>query len=151
MSSFDSGELLYDLLRFAFSGLLLLFLFQMARIMLREIDIGTRDEVTQFRQPDPVAWLTVVDRGTSQLVDGSSLPIEGRATIGRTAECDIVIDDGSVSSVHAAIYANAGQWFIEDFESMNGTWARGRPVEGQIPLQNGDLVQFGRVRMRLLC
>ncbi|MCC6944644.1 MAG: FHA domain-containing protein [Thermomicrobiales bacterium] len=151
MSAIDSGELLDDALRFAFAGLLLLFLFQMARIMIREIDAGTRDQPEQTRPPAPLAWLIVVDGGASKLVAGSSLPVEGRVTIGRAGECDIAVDDGSVSSVHAAVFAENDQWYVEDFASMNGTWARGRPVEGRNPLQDGDLLQFGRVQMRFLC
>ncbi|MEZ4500479.1 MAG: FHA domain-containing protein [Thermomicrobiales bacterium] len=151
MSAIDSGELLYDLLRFAFAGLLILFLVQMARIMVREIDIGTQDQMPAAQQRPLVASLMVLDAGASSLVNGASLFVDGRATIGRAPECDIVLDDPSVSSVHAALFVESGQWFIEDYDSMNGSWARGRPVEGTVMLKNGDMLQFGRVRARLLC
>lgn len=151
MSSIDTGELLYDVLRFAFAGGLLLFLALMLRAMLREIDIGTRDQIEIANTGQYGASLVIIDAGVSELVSGSHVSIVRRATIGRAAECDIPIDDPSVSSVHAAIFIDGGHWFVEDYESTNGTFAGGRPVDDRAPLSDGDIVQFGRVRTRLMC
>ncbi len=151
MSSIDTGELVYDLLRFAFAGGLLLFLGLMVRVMLREIDLGTRDRFEAGTATRNAASLVIIDGGVSNLTPGQHLTFERRATIGRSPECDIQIDDPSVSTVHAALFHDGGQWYVEDFDSTNGTFAGARPVQGEAPIEDGDLVQFGRVRARLMC
>jgi len=149
MSALDGDELLYNLFRFAFAGCLLLFLAMMVRVMLREIDQVTRDAVVA--EAPATAWFMILDGGSSQTALGQSLMISKRATIGRSAECDLVFDDSSISAIHAAVFQSDGDWLIEDFESMNGTYVGGRPVRSQTGLEDGDVLQFGRVRVRFMC
>ena len=47
--------------------------------------------------------------------------LNGRATIGRTPENDLVIDHPAVSRTHAIIESDAGEYFISDTGSKNGT------------------------------
>ncbi|MGE3798087.1 MAG: FHA domain-containing protein, partial [Thermomicrobiales bacterium] len=114
-------------------------------------DLATRDTIARPSLEAAIAWLMVLDGGTSQLQVNQRLMIEGRATVGRGHECDVVIDDPSVSTVHAAVYFVTAHWVVEDYESMNGTYASGKPVTSVAVVNNGDLLQFGRVRMRMLC
>jgi pSer/pThr/pTyr-binding forkhead associated (FHA) protein len=53
--------------------------------------------------------------------------------------------------MHASVFAVGNGWHIEDFGSTNGSYVSGRPVHGTSPIENGEMIQFGRVRMRLLC
>lgn len=43
-------------------------------------------------------------------------------TIGRDPDCDVVIDDASVSRQHARVSLIDGQWHVEDLDSGNGTF-----------------------------
>lgn len=43
-------------------------------------------------------------------------------TIGRDPDCDVVIDDASVSRQHARVSLIDGQWQVEDLDSGNGTF-----------------------------
>lgn len=151
MNVSDSGELLYSAVRFAFAAGLLLFLLVLLRAMVREIDIGTRDRVEIGDVAPNSAWLYVVDGGSSQLELGQSLAVTKRAVIGRSGDCDIVADDPSVSTVHAAVFSDRERWFVEDFNSTNGTFVSGKPVFPVSAVANGEMIQFGRVRMRLMC
>ena len=44
-----------------------------------------------------------------------------RLTVGSAPDNDVVVDDASVSRMHALLHQLNGQWFIEDCGSRNGT------------------------------
>jgi hypothetical protein len=69
----------------------------------------------------------------------------GGATIGRSRECDIVIDDSNVSRRHAEISPSGTSWLIQDLGSTNGVRVNGRSVDGPHPLERGDRVEIGTV------
>lgn len=51
-----------------------------------------------------------------------------RILLGRGASCDLVIPDGRVSRAHAAVVREAGEYWVMDLGSQNGTWHRGERV-----------------------
>jgi hypothetical protein len=72
----------------------------------------------------------------------------GGATIGRSRECDIVLDDSNVSRRHAEISPSGQNWLIQDLGSTNGVRVNGRGVDGPHPLESGDRVELGTVDVR---
>jgi len=73
------------------------------------------------------------------------------ATIGRSRECDIVLQDSNVSRRHAELRPGPqGRWTISDLGSTNGVRVNGRPVPGgQVqPLASGDALVIGTVDAR---
>jgi predicted component of type VI protein secretion system len=66
-------------------------------------------------------------------------------TIGRDAECDIMIPDRQISRVHARLNKTAAGFEIEDLGSKNGTHVNGSPLKGACHLQDGDLIQVALV------
>ncbi len=68
----------------------------------------------------------------------------GGATLGRSRECDIVVDDANVSRRHAEIRPGDQGWTIADLGSTNGVRVNGRSVGGSSqPLEDGDRVELG--------
>ena len=67
-----------------------------------------------------------------------------KLTIGRLADNDVQIDDGSVSSRHAEIEMEAGAFHLHDLGSTNGTFINGEQVTDAV-LRHGDEVRFGTV------
>lgn len=63
-------------------------------------------------------------------------------TIGRDPDCDIVLDDSSVSRVHARVVPGAGGYRILDEGSTNGIWQGRRRIE-EAPLAMGRPLQIG--------
>ena len=66
--------------------------------------------------------------------------------IGSSQACQLVINDNHVSSLHAEItLLDDGQIFIEDKNSLNGTFVNGNRIEpGQsVSVQRGDRVTLG--------
>jgi len=63
-------------------------------------------------------------------------------TIGRKAENEIVIDNQAVSSRHAQIKKEGDSVFIEDANSLNGTYVNGQKIQ-KCELYNGDVILIG--------
>ena len=82
---------------------------------------------------------------------GETFHPEGqRTTIGRSPECEIFLDDVTVSRRHAVLTeGRGGAFFIEDLGSLNGTFLNRRRIEsGQ--LNDGDELQIGKYRLTFL-
>jgi hypothetical protein len=79
---------------------------------------------------------------------GREFSFEARSvTVGRSADCDIVLPDPGVSRHHARIFAEGDLWFVEDPGSSNGTRVNGKSVRRN-PLAEGDSLTIGPVVMR---
>lgn len=71
--------------------------------------------------------------------------IETAIVIGRSAECDVRLEDNFLSSRHARIANDGGDLSIEDLGSTNGTYVNQELVKGRVHLERGDIVQVGGV------
>ncbi len=78
--------------------------------------------------------ITVFAAGVTSAHD---LPAEGAVTLGRSNECDVWVDDPSVSRRHATLHVAGGAVALEDLGSANGTYIR-RPGDGS---ETADLSQ----------
>jgi hypothetical protein len=79
------------------------------------------------------------------VVDGKRMLVgSAGATLGRSRECEIVVDDANVSRKHAEIRPGPQGWTIADLGSTNGVRVNGRPVGATpAPLADGDRVELG--------
>ena len=69
-----------------------------------------------------------------------------RTRIGRTPECEIFLDDVTVSREHAVLIEEDGTFFVEDLGSLNGTFVNRHRID-KVPLENGDELQIGKYRL----
>lgn len=73
--------------------------------------------------------------------------------IGRMAQCvDMVLNDSSISKMHARIEEKEGRLFLQDMNSTNGTMKNGMllKLNESIPIDVGDEITFGRLTFRYL-
>jgi putative peptide zinc metalloprotease protein len=77
------------------------------------------------------------------LPDGSRVPLTRTLTIGRARGSDVLLDDPSVSRLHARIGVAGGSPAIEDAGSRYGTWVDGRRVVRRQALHDGARVRIG--------
>jgi hypothetical protein len=77
------------------------------------------------------------------------VPRGERTTIGRSPDCDVFLDDVTVSRNHAVLLDQAGRFTIDDQGSLNGTYVNRRRVDSA-PLEDGDELQIGKYRLIFL-
>ena len=72
----------------------------------------------------------------------------GGATLGRSREADIVLDDANVSRKHAEVRPSGGSWIVRDLGSTNGVKVNGRRLDPSRPqsLKPGDVIELGTSR-----
>ena len=101
--------------------------------------------------------------GSRRGIDGPALIIRsggGRAgetfslesdstTIGRSPDCDIFLDDVTVSRKHSVIVKSGEAFRIDDEGSLNGTFVNKKRVESA-ELEDGDELQIGKYRLTYL-
>lgn len=111
-----------------------------------------RSAATVIERPNSGA-ATIIERpgaalGEVRVVKGAAvgrswkLPM-GESKLGRDASGLVVIEDSKASREHARIRYAEGMYSIADLGSANGTFVNERPVSGQIPLSDGDLIRIG--------
>jgi diguanylate cyclase (GGDEF)-like protein len=67
---------------------------------------------------------------------------EGETIIGRGTQAEIKVIDEGISRTHARIVHDAGDLYVEDLDSKNGTYANGQRVRRH-KLSDGDKIQVG--------
>ena len=101
---------------------------------------------TSDRVSEQLAESRVARTGRGVVVfDGKRFIVGAQgATLGRSRECDVVVDDANVSRRHAEIRPGPQGWTIADLGSTNGTRVNGRAVaRAAQPLEPGDRLELG--------
>jgi Protein of unknown function (DUF3662)/FHA domain len=89
-----------------------------------------------------------VSVGALVLADGERASVADKPlSIGRLAECDVVLADDSVSRRHAEVRRQGSEIVVVDLGSTNGTKVNGERV-GERVLDDGDVVTVGNVSLR---
>ncbi|WP_166821942.1 SpoIIE family protein phosphatase [Thalassoroseus pseudoceratinae] len=92
-----------------------------------------------------VAFLKVV-KGA---VPGQILELHGERTVlGRHPNCQVILDDASVSRHHAQVLETHGHFYLEDLRSRNYTYLNGDRVEGRTELRDSDEVKVCGILFR---
>ena len=65
--------------------------------------------------------------------------------IGRGHDCDVVLDNSTVSRQHATIKLEGDQFRLYDLGSSNGSYVGEQRVRTPVTLEDGAVVRFGEV------
>ena len=107
----------------------------MPDITLPNIDMSSQDS--------GLAELTIV-RGPST---GERFILDiPEVTIGRDPNCEVFLNDRTVSRRHAHLSIQGGRAIIEDLGSLNGTWVDAAIISSS-ELFNGSTIQIGTFKM----
>lgn len=74
----------------------------------------------------------------------------GEFLIGRSAECQLSLDDPLVSRKHAMLAVSADDVTVRDLGSRNGVLINGKRIQGAANVADGDKITIGSQEMTLL-
>ena len=146
-------------LRIAFIVILYLFIAQVVRVVARETRQIALEPAARPRKPasprKPAATaeagsttLEMLDPGESAIAAGTYLSVTPPFFVGRDLSCHLILDDPFVSTSHAELGRDGDGWWVADLGSTNGTFVNGALLTTAATLDEGDVVQFGRIRLR---
>jgi pSer/pThr/pTyr-binding forkhead associated (FHA) protein len=72
-----------------------------------------------------------------------------RTAIGRSPDCEIFLDDVTVSRNHAVLVDEGGRFVVEDQGSLNGTFVNRKRID-RAQLHEGDELQVGKYRLTFI-
>lgn len=78
---------------------------------------------------------------------GLTVPLAGGVLIGRSPDCQLLLEDDYVSTKHARIVVTANGYRVEDLGSTNGTFVNNQRVTAPTPFGTGDTLRIGRTLM----
>lgn len=158
------SELALTLLRFAFLGMLWVFVLVTVWALRRDLRMpadlrpGT-ERPTRARAPKPSkpprASRGKKVKGTCLLItegplSGTQVPLDGaQITLGRAPDSTIVVDDDYASSRHARIFESEGVWMVEDLGSTNGTWLDRSRITAPTVIPLNTPIRVGRTTLQL--
>jgi pSer/pThr/pTyr-binding forkhead associated (FHA) protein len=103
-------------------------------------DMLNNESATVITNTEGNAILT----GTKDPFNGMKFELNKRKHIvGRKPDCDITLNEPSVSASHAELVNEAGVWKVVNLLSSNGTFINGKKIAVE-SLHHGDKVSFGR-------
>jgi hypothetical protein len=157
-------EFVLTVARYGFLVLLWIFVFTVVGVIRRDLFAGSRASriVAAPRGVGPAAPTggrparTKRGRVARQLVvtagalAGTRITLsEAPITIGRAEDSTLVITDDYASARHARLVPRAGQWYIEDLGSTNGTYLDRGKVTAPTPVPLGVPIRIGRTSIEL--
>ncbi len=128
-------------LRYGLLALLYLFLWQVLRIVGRDVTAATTRKTTdQAEEPG-----LVIEAGEQVLGRpvGDWIPIGPGLTLGRQQDVDLPIASKFASARHAALRPTDRGWVLEDLASTNGTILNGTIIRKPEILRDGDHILIG--------
>lgn len=133
-------------LRIAFIGILYFFVFQVMRVIVRDLRQPAAVEAPTAKPR--YGRLVIVEPGKSRLAPGTVFTLGPVTSLGRKASNTIVLDDDFVSGEHALVSWRDNRAWLEDVASTNGTFLNEAEVTRPTPVAEGDLLGIGDVRLK---
>ncbi len=128
---------------------LLLYLFLVLVLMTIGRDVRLAARVPRAVRRSTLGQLVLVEPGPTGLENGAAFPLAAVSSIGRAVRSTVSLDDEFLSAEHALLSWRDGTWWVEDLGSRNGTFVNGVRVTRTVPVSIGDVIEVGRVALRL--
>jgi len=99
------------------------------------------------RRPRGAPRVLTIAQG-AQAGDSAELAA-GVVLIGRSADCQLILDDDYVSTRHARVVTGETGLYIEDLGSTNGTYVNGARITAPTALSLSDSIRIGKTVLKL--
>lgn len=154
------SELVVLALKLLFLALLWLFVLFAGNVIRTDL-FGRKLATNEYGELQPAAELKKVrrERGRSNRKlpavlkvtkgnqAGLTLQLAEGITIGRAADCQLILEDDYVSTRHARIARTDSGYLVEDLGSTNGTYVNNERVTSPTPFGLTDTLRIGRTLM----
>jgi pSer/pThr/pTyr-binding forkhead associated (FHA) protein len=81
---------------------------------------------------------------------GETFALEGdQIRIGRSPDAEVFLDDVTVSRNHALLVQRRDGYYVDDLNSLNGTYVNRKRIESH-KLADGDELQVGKYKLTFL-
>ncbi|NTW04930.1 MAG: FHA domain-containing protein [Peptococcaceae bacterium] len=158
-------DFILSIFRYLFLLLLYFFIFQLIKLMLRDLHgfssresryqheiLEKTSENVNFSKEDNNAALLVQSSDDSGIIQGSVFYLNsGKSiSIGRGTHNSIVLTDPFSSLDHCRVYEQDGQYRLMDNGSKNGTFLNNVRIDKPILLTDGDIIRIGSVNLQFV-
>jgi hypothetical protein len=77
---------------------------------------------------------------------------DGHNVLGTGPDCEIVVDDATVSAKHASLRRKDGKFWLTDLDSTNGTFVNdGTEAIAREEIKDNDTIKLGKLALKFKC
>jgi hypothetical protein len=105
--------------------------------------------MTVAMKPVPEPARVAVPAPTAEALAISLVPLAHPVVLGRSDDCDLPLNDATLSGHHLAFHPSGPSWSVEDVGSTNGTRVNGVTLapNARLALGAGAKIEAGQVRL----
>ena len=156
------SEIALTIIKVAFLALLWLFILSAVSVIRsdlfgKSVRASDQPQPQELETPPPPSRRGRRQRGEPRVLmisQGSQAGLSaelagGMIMIGRSADCQLILDDDYVSTRHARVVATPNGIYVEDLGSTNGTYVNGQRITAPTTITLADSVRIGKSMLRL--
>ncbi len=133
-------NILAILFKYIFIIIIYLFIFSIIRLIY--LDIRGMNGISK----DEKAYLKLINKKHSlPFKIEEYYSINKSISLGRRGDNDIIIKDPYISKQHFQIIEDEDEYYLEDLNSVNGTYLNGDRIIDIIRLKDGDIIKVGQI------
>jgi len=156
------SEIALTVIKVLFLALLWLFIFSAVSVIRSDLfgkAVSAADQPgdQELESPPPPPRRTRRLRGEPRVLTitqgeqaGESAELAGGVVlIGRSDDCQLILEDDYVSTRHARVVAGESGLYIEDLGSTNGTYVNGARITAPTAISMSDTLRIGKTILKL--
>ena len=154
------SEIALTIIKVAFLALLWLFILSAVSVIRSDLfgkTVRASDQPQELETPPPPPRRAKRQRGEPRVMmitqgnqAGLSADLSGGVImIGRSADCQLILEDDYVSTRHARVVSSPNGIYVEDLGSTNGSYVNGQRITAPTTITLADSVRIGKTMMRL--
>jgi len=148
-------------LSYVFTTIIYLFIFSVIRLIYLDIrkangaeskNVMAEEQIKKKNKNKATEYANIAVLKTVKTKEAVSLKlkrqyvIEDFAILGRSEDCEIMINDKYLSLEHFRIWFEDDEWCLLDLKSRNGTYVNDIRIKKPVVIEDGDEISVGEVK-----